>query len=141
MIVLWTFKGYVNERGHNVIDEWYDSLPLGAQNKLDWIIKMIEVRHRADWKAKFFKPYKGSKDIYEFRFEINKIAYRPLGAFGPGKGEYTLLVGAKKVNNILDPKDAPNIALRRLDTIRDSPKRAKECEFEDEETEISSEIN
>jgi hypothetical protein len=67
---------------------------------------------------------------------------QPLGAFGPGRREYTILIGTtKKDKKILDPKEAPNIALRRLDIIREDPKRASECEFETTTTEISQEVN
>lgn len=124
-MILWTFKGYIDENGENVFDEWYKEIPPNAQAKVDWIIEMFQVRQLCDWRAKYIK--KLTDDIYEIRFEINKICYRPLGAFVPNKNDFTFLIGVIKKTKI--PQSVMDIAENRLDIIKNNSERAKECEF------------
>lgn len=124
---LWTFKGYVNENGVNVFDEWYKELPPAAQAKVDWLIdELFPTRQFIDWGAKYIK--KITDDIYEVRFEINRICYRPLGAFAPNKNDFTFLIGVIKKTKI--PQSTIDIAEKRLSTIKNNPVRAKKCELE-----------
>jgi Phage derived protein Gp49-like (DUF891) len=127
---LWVFKGYIDENGTNVFDEWYSELPAKAQAKLDWIIDLFLPRKHNEWIAKFFKKMHGYDNLFEVRFESQDIVYRPLGSFAPKRGDFTFLIGAtKKRNDVLIPKDAEEIALKRLDIILNDPERAKDCEF------------
>lgn len=130
---LWTFKGFVDEGGSNIIDNWYkDELATKAQIKLDWIIELFKSRPHNQWIAKYFKKLRGYDNLYEIRFKDGKdnIVYRPLGSFTPFKGDFTFTIGTtKKRKDILIPKDAEIIALKRLDIILNNPERAKECEF------------
>lgn len=124
---LWTFKGFVDENGVNVFDEWYKELPKQAQAKIDWLLtELFPSRTFIEWGAKHIKKLEG--DIYEVRFEIDKIAYRPLGAFAPNKNDFTFLVGVIKKTKI--PKSVVDIALKRLDIINQNPAKAKDCELE-----------
>ncbi len=128
---LWTFKGYLDEGGVNVIDEWYRELPKKAQAKLDWIIKLFEPRPNNEWIAKYFKKMQGYDNLFEVRFDIQGVVYRPLGSFAPSRGDFTFTIGTtKKRKDVLIPKEAETIALKRLDIISIYPERAKECEFE-----------
>ncbi len=124
---LWTFKGYIDENGVNVFDEWYKELPIAAQVKVDWLIgELFSTRKFIDWGANHIK--KLTDDIYEVRFKINKICYRPLGGFAPNKNDFTFVIGVIKKTKI--PQGVIDIAEKRLDIIRNNPERAKECEFE-----------
>jgi hypothetical protein len=123
---LWTFKGFVDDNGLNVFDEWYKELPPAAQTKVDWLVEMFKVRKFADWRAKYIKILED--DIYEVRFEINRICYRPLGAFAPNQKDFTFLIGVIKKNKI--PESTMDVAAKRLDIIRNNPERAKKCELE-----------
>jgi hypothetical protein len=131
MVFSWTFNGFEDDQGRNVMDDWYDSLPPVAQNKLDWILGIFETRSNAEWGGtKFFKPYTGYKDVWEFRWEIGDTWYRPLGVFGPDRQVFTFLIGTtKKRKGVLIPKNAAEIALKRWDIIKNNPARSKECEF------------
>ena len=128
---LWTFKGFIDESGVNVIDEWYKELPKKAQTKMDWILDLFAPRPNNLWIAKYFKKVRSYDNLFEVRFEIQDIVYRPLGSFAPLRGDFTFTIGTtKKRNDVLIPKDAENIALKQLDIISNNTERAKECEFE-----------
>jgi hypothetical protein len=143
MVEMWTFKGYVDDTDTNVFDAWYEDLPTKAQAKLDWILKLFEPRPNNEWISKYFKKLKGYENLYEVRFEIQGIVYRPLGSFAPFRKDFTFTIGTtKKRKDVLIPIDAENIALRRLDLILQNPnERARECEFETEKAEISKETH
>ena len=126
---LWTFKGFVDDRDFNVMDEWYKELPEPAKAKLDWILEFLKTRPQNEWIAKYFK--KLDERIYEIRFEVKNIAYRPLGSFAPMQNDFTFLIGVTKKNNILNPKGAVKTAFKRLKFIDINQSKARECEFDD----------
>ncbi len=55
----------------------------------------------------------GRHGLGEIRFKSGNVQYRPVGSFGPGERMFTLWVGCKKKQNIYDPPDAFDLALKR----------------------------
>ena len=68
---------------------------------------------REAWIPPLVKPLTGYPGIYEIRFRIRKVVYRPLGFFGPGPNEFTFLIPATERDSKLCPLDAGQIALDR----------------------------
>lgn len=130
MIPLWTFKGYLDERGVNVIDTWYENeLPVAAQARFDKILEHFRDSPLTSWGGNHFFPLTGHKGIYEVRFIVQNILYRPLGCFAPLKADFTFLIGAYEQGDAFVPKRAPDIAEQRRDIIIKDSKRAYECSF------------
>lgn len=125
---MWTFKGFIDENGNNVFDAWYSSeLSIGAQVKVDWLLgELFPTRPFIQWGAKYVK--KLTNNIYEVRFEINRICYRPLGGFIPFRNDFTFLIGVVKDTTI--PQTTIDIAEKRFDIVSKNPERAKECLLE-----------
>jgi len=72
---------------------------------------------KIDWHEPFAKKLQDVKDIYEIRFKAEKVQHRPLGCFGPGTNEFTVLIWASKKQNIYDPSGAINTADNRRKEI------------------------
>ncbi len=79
------------------------------------IVKYLETQRF--FPKNYFSNYIGYADIYELKWIHNNIQYRPLGCFGPGDKEFTLLIGAKEKGDRLEPIRAPEIAVRRRKLI------------------------
>jgi hypothetical protein len=92
----WTFKVFINEKGIDVIDRWLSILPLKdraiIKRRLAYM-KKVEV-----WEPPLVKKLQGKRNdpIYEVRISGINVEYRPLGFYGPGEKEFTLVIGARK---------------------------------------------
>jgi len=130
MIPLWTFKGFLDERGVNVIDAWYENeIAVKAQARFDKILEHFRDSPLPSWGGNYFKPLVGHEGIYEVRFTVQNIVHRPLGCFAPSNRDFTFLIGAFEQGDVFIPKSAPDIAEKRRDIIINDPSRAYECSF------------
>ena len=91
-------------------------MPAKARARMDRIIRHME--DTKDWtQTAYFRPLTGYNGICEIRFIVSNIQYRPLGCYGPGKGTFTLLIGAKEVGSEIRPRNAPDVATQRRELI------------------------
>jgi hypothetical protein len=112
------------------MNAWYENeLTVKAQARLDKILEHFRDSPHTSWGSNYFEQLKGYEGIYEVRFTVNNIVYRPLGCFAPFSGDFTLLIGAKEQGDTFVPKTAPEIAEKRRDIIIENPLRAYECSF------------
>lgn len=111
------------------MDAWYDDLPVKAQARLDKILEHFRDSPHTAWGSTYFFPLTGLDGIFEIRFTVNNIQYRPLGCFGPAKNEFTFLIGAKEIGDAFVPNKAPDIAMGRRKEILVDPKKTNECNF------------
>jgi hypothetical protein len=109
----WRFMDYCSEAGNNLIKEWYRRQDEAVQADFD--VTLNNLAGTVDWRGlKEFKALHGKhRGLGEIRFKTNNVQYRPVGFFGPGRREFTLLVGCKKKQQIYDPPDAFDLALKR----------------------------
>ena len=91
-MAVWTFFDFLDMNDKSVIAKWMESLPVGAQAKID--ARLLQMRGIEIWLPKWTKFLVGHDKIIELRIPYNKVQYRPLGCYGPGQKEFTLLVGA-----------------------------------------------
>jgi len=119
----WTFKVFVDERGIDVIGKWRKDLPLGDKARIR--VRLAYMKTVKIWEPPLVKKLQGKKydPIYEIRISGDKVEYRPLGFFGPGKHEFTLVIGARKKSGIRgkpswEPQDARETAKRRYELIQ-----------------------
>jgi hypothetical protein len=114
MTKTWLFRIFGEQGGD--VDSWIAGLPPKARAKLDSIISYMEVT--SDWtRTKYFSPIKGHDKIYEIKFLVQNIQYRPLGCYGPGRDEFTLLFGAKEIGDRFEPLNSPLLASKRRNDI------------------------
>lgn len=111
----WTIKSYKGSR--NEIIEWLNGLAPNHKQTIDAFIRRLEIIEK--WDSKYFKPITGYHGIYEIKIRYKKVQYRPLGCYGPGRKEFTLLIGAKEIGNNFVPKNAPKKAQERCKLIHD----------------------
>lgn len=114
--VYWKFKEFVLG-SDGVFGTWAKGLPQADQAKVDLFIDRLRLMKTFPPKLVF--KLTGYKKIYELRIKGPHVQYRPLGCYGPGRHEFTLLVGAMEVENKFDPKDAPDKAVERQLLIGD----------------------
>jgi len=122
----WRFFDYVNARNENEILAWISSLPKKAQAKIDNRILVLQA-YEGSWPPLYVSALKGYKDIFELRIGFSGVQYRPLGFFGPGEREFTLLIGAIEKGK-LSRRDCET-AVDRMRSVRSDRSRVHEHEF------------
>jgi hypothetical protein len=129
-MALWLFKSYLDENGADVIANWYATeLNVKEQARFDKLLEHFRDNEQTEWGGNYFKPLSGYDGIFEIRFEVQNILWRPLGFFGPNRSEFTILVGAREKGDAFIPKSAPNTALKRRDIVLKDNSRSYECSF------------
>jgi hypothetical protein len=88
----WTFYDFLDIHGNNTIRAWLDSLPEKASAKID--ARMLFMRTVRVWPEAYVSALKGSPSLIELRVVSAGNQYRPIGFYGPGRGEFTLVLGA-----------------------------------------------
>ncbi|MGA7579060.1 MAG: type II toxin-antitoxin system RelE/ParE family toxin [Desulfobaccales bacterium] len=101
----------------DLIAEWLSGLPKKEGLRIGTILAYLAGQR--SWRnIPYIKKLTDCDDIYELIITCDNIQYRPLGCYGPGENEFTLLVGATKKGRIWDPKDAKNTAMKMVKLIR-----------------------
>ena len=121
---LWAFLDFVDGQGENVIQDWLQGLAPSVRAevkaKLNTRIQYLEVT------SIFGPPYTGllhgeCAGLFEIKFKVKNVQYRPLACYGPEAREVTLLFGAIEKSDRLEPPGACSTALNRkalIDTDR-----------------------
>jgi hypothetical protein len=119
----WTFKVFVDEKGFDVIAKWRKDLPLKDKEKIR--LRLAYMKTIKIWEPPLIKKLQGKKydPIYEIRISGNKVEYRPLGFYGPGEKDFTLVIGARKKSGkrgkpSWEPPEARETAKRRYELIQ-----------------------
>jgi hypothetical protein len=129
MVALWTFRCYVSATGRDMIDDWYNRQSAGVQVAIDVALEYLVQRPRNEWRRPEFDLLTGKmREIGEIRFKVDK-QYRILGFFGPGRADFTLLVGASKKGATYDPPGALETALRRMSEVKANGSHSRACDF------------
>lgn len=126
---LWTFKCFISQNGQDLFDLWYAGLSDEAKAKLDVIVEHFRDKPHTKWGGNYFFPLTGYAGIFEIKFRVANILYRPLGCFGPERRDFTFLIGANEQGDQFVPLNAPLIASQRRDVIQADWSRARECDF------------
>jgi hypothetical protein len=133
----WVFRDYLAERGENEIRLWLDGLPKRARIKIDVRLRHLENVRYFQGEPQYIKALVGYDGIYEVRVISQNVQYRPLGCYGPGPGDFTLLVGAVEKGGRLEPREAADVAVKRREIILADRRRTHEHFERDDETEAS----
>ena len=129
----WTFLDYVDASGSNQIEAWLSKLAPNTRNKVR--SKLVWMLNNADalgLELPHFERLHGRySELIAIRFEVLRVAYRPLCFHGPRRGDVTLLAGATEHNNHPQPPGIRDTALeRRADVLADLRRAVPTCLFE-----------
>lgn len=122
---IWTFKSYLNEDGTDDFDMWLNTRPKTARAKMLERVDAFRHQPQSNWNGKRSKQLHGFNQLLEIRFKADKVQHRPIGFFGPQKGEFTLLIGALEKGGKFVPKNAPEKAEQRKAIVTADPRRAR----------------
>jgi len=119
---LWTFRSYVDPNGAEAVAEWYGQQSAKVQAKFDERLRNLQQMRPDEWRDPYSKQLHGECDgLVEIRFKANRVQHRPLGFFGPGRMEFTVLFFAVEKGDRFVPRDACERALRRRDAVVSDP--------------------
>ena len=125
----WAFRSYVDEDCQDVIAGWYRQQPAELQAKFDSRLRFLRQQPREGWVRPYFDLLKGKcSPLGEMRFEFRNVQYRPLGYFS-GQMEFTWLIVPTKKDSLFNPKNACEIAKRRMKEIARSAERSHVYQF------------
>jgi len=130
---IWTLKHYTSGK----IQEYYNRETDELKAQFDLAVSYLLKQPRKNWKrpkaAKLSKGEKGTfREYFEIRFKANKLQQRPIGYFGPGDKDFTILIWATEKGNKLRPE----AWRKKADTARENIGKnealyATEFEFDD----------
>lgn len=129
MLALWTIRCYVSPTGRDMIDDWYSRQPEGVQGALDVALEYLVQRPRNEWRRPEFDLLSGKmRAIGEIRLKVDNKQYRILGFFGPGRSDFTLLVGSTKKGKTYNPTGTLETALKRMSDVIADERCSRVCE-------------
>jgi hypothetical protein len=127
MLALWTFRCYVSPNGRDMIEDWYGRQTDQVQAAFDVAREYLVQRPRDEWRRPDFDLLSGNmREIGEIRLKVDK-QYRILGFFGPGRSDFTLLIGASKKGKTYNPIKAMETALDRMTQVKGDGRCSHVC--------------
>lgn len=130
---------YVSEAGTNLIQKWSrKALSVQGCEDLQEMLNMLS-KQRV-WTEPHFKSLSGNhlQGIGEIRFKSERgIPLRVAGMKGNISGQYILLVGFSKKQNIFDPPKALELARDRKRLLENG--KGTICEHEEDDGEVEKE--
>ena len=121
----WTFRDYLTTEGANPIFDWLSGLPKPVKVRINARIRFIERLETLE--RPHVAALEGKCDgLLELRIVgPDKVQYRPLCCYGPGRGDVTILVGAIEKGGKIVPSSACATAQQRKKEIAE---RGRICE-------------
>lgn len=113
---MWTINCYVSSSGKNEVQEVYDDGTDDLRAELEVALDYLTVRDRSEWRrpmAAKLSRCNTFRDFFEIRCFANNVQQRPIGYFGPGANDFTILLWAIEKGNELIPLDWCKMADRR----------------------------
>jgi hypothetical protein len=115
---------YIDGSGQNLISTWIDGIGVKPRAKFNQILYNLQEKPANEWhKSPAVKKLKHQADLWEIIAVSDKVQWRLFGVFGPGEGTFTLLAGASKKGNKLNPANTLNTAQQRKVDVRNSPQK------------------
>lgn len=128
----WKFYDYVNDDGTNEIEAWIDNLQHSTKvrTRLRTFLEHLQDERGLE-AASFVEVLTGDcSGLLVVKFHVRELRCRPMFFKGPGDGEATILVGAKKAGQReYDPGGACRIAFERLAIVEGDRGRIIEHDY------------
>ncbi len=120
-MIYWHFMDYRTPAGENQPKLWIEGLAASERGKVRRKLnaKITAFMQMHNLRPPDFESLAGYPGILEMRFKVNKVVYRPLCCYGPGRRQVTILVGAKEIGDKIVPESAPRTAMDRMHAIND----------------------
>ena len=129
----WTFLDFRDVSGNSVILEWINGIPdVQARADIHTLIRTLELIDRPS-RRDLKRLTRGTcKGLLELRVTTHNVQYRPLGFYGPGRAQVTLLIGATERDRKFSPSNACETAKKRLAQVA-ADARGRTCEHREHE--------
>ena len=125
MAIRWTFRSYVALNGDVEVYRWHQGQGPRVQGKFDRRLHDLQQMAPNEWREPFTKQLEGDCDgLVEIRFLADNVQHRPLGFYGPGRLEFTILFFAIERGDRFEPQDACAIALGRKNEVLGNVQRS-----------------
>ena len=116
------------------ITSWLNSLrgKQGIKVRQKFRARLTGMRpvHQAQWPPLWTTKLSGYGEVYELRFELWNVQYRPLFFFGLERSDITFVVGALEISDDFVPKIAPKQAEQLIKDIRDGKYGTQEIDLD-----------
>lgn len=125
----WKLYSYVLRNGSLEVANWFNSLRLKAQAKVQIKIEYLIAQPRENWiRPRFDLLHGDAVPLGEIILkEIDGKQTRLIGFFDKShRARYTIVTVVTKKQNVYTPKDWKDISLRRMREIELNPERANE---------------
>ena len=116
-MVCWKFNVYSGSSSGPQAD--IDRLSSWATEQFVARIRYLAETAKHDWNRPQAAKLKGYDDLYEIRFKANDVQVRPLGTFGPGPLDFTIVLWATKKGDDYKPRAALDTASKRCKQVRE----------------------
>lgn len=123
----WTFFDFVNARGENEILTWLNSSRVPKEAKAKINARIITLQGFPIFPEQYFSAYRGWDDIYELRVVYGNVQYRPFGFYGPGRRQFSLLIGGVEKGKV--PKSWLEVAEARRKIVIANPSQICRHDF------------
>jgi len=116
----WTFRTYVSPQGEEEVTTWYAAQTPTVRAAFDQRLRTLWQMKPQEWRDPYTKVLEGAcEGLVEIRFKADRAQQRPLGFYGPGRMEFTIVLMAREIGDRFEPKNACEVALaRKADVIR-----------------------
>jgi len=132
---LWTFKSFVDGNGVKIVRQWCDEADDAVWEAFVTHCEYLAPRAITAWVMPYTRILGGGKrskknctGLVEFRFDVGKVEYRPLGYYS-GDMEFTFVFFAEERGGEFVPSRACEIAKQRIALIASDGSRASEFRF------------
>jgi len=135
-VAYWIIKCYRSERGRELFYEAYLAQSFDARAELRAVINGLKDQPEITGWARengfdllSGKKYRSYRGLAKLRFKADGVQHRPLGFFGPGIREFTLLIWATERGGAFHPRNVLDTALTRMNEIKGNRDQAYEYHF------------
>jgi hypothetical protein len=128
MAILWTIRCSSSPRGERLFCEWVAAQPAKFRATLNARLSYLAQQPHTAW----VRPHadllhKDCPGITELKVKASMVQYRPLGFFGPRRGEFTFLSGFTKDKNKFPKNECARAQDRRIEVTNAPDKSSYPC--------------
>jgi hypothetical protein len=128
----WNFRVYVHSSGRCDVQATFDCGTDELRANTEVALGYLKSQPKQDWrrpKAGKLSKQGNFRDFYEIRFKAERVQQRPIGYFGPGAADFTILIWATEQGNALRPKTWYDTAMRCMTEIQEGKANARDFTF------------